>query len=209
MTRNPGHIPDKVGTIPDNFDTTPENLALFRTKLALFQTTLALFQTKLALFRTKLALFRTRLGLFRTKLAPFQTSYTLDWSCSRQCKYLSGIVPRFLVIFRTMKKFVRNSAKILGHIQDNQFSKETMSGTVPAMSGIVPALSGIVPSLSGIVPAMSRIWPGFLVTFQTMQIFVRNMTRILGHVPDNEIWCPEYDQKFWHYSRHWHYSGQY
>ena len=62
--------------------------------------------------------------------------------------------------------FVRNSAKIFGHVPDNanlcpeyDQGKKILSGIVPALSGIVPALSGIVPTLSGIVPALSGIVP--------------------------------------------------
>ena len=29
-----------------------------------------------------------------------------------------------------------------------------------------------------------------------MEIFVRNSAKNFGHVPDNEIWYPEYDQNF-------------
>ena len=60
MSRNLGHIPDKIGTIlnkavtiPDKAGTTLDKIGTIRKKLALFWTKLALFWTELALFQTK------------------------------------------------------------------------------------------------------------------------------------------------------------
>ena len=120
--------------------------------------------------------------------------------------------------------FVKSSAKIFGYVLENQFSKKTMSetvpghipdkvstipdraGTVPDKVGTIPDKAGTIPDKVGSIPDKAGTIPDIIgtityniffpwVIFRTNVCIVHNMTKIFGTILDEHLHCPEYDQK--------------
>ena len=82
-----------------------------------------------------------------------------------------------------MQIFVRNSAKIFGHVLDN--------------ANICPEYNSGKENI--VRNSANNVWNSASFVWNTAN-FVWNMTKIPGHIPDVNLHCPECDQKSWHYS---------
>ena len=136
-----------------------------------------------------------KLAMSRTSIFDVRNKASFSWPCTGHRPLMSGIWP-----------------VSTGRVPDIDFVTKFMSGIRPVKSGTWPVMSGMWPVMSGIGPVMSGLWSKILVTFRTSHDDVRNMARkswpysghrnlmsgiwpvYTGHVPDINVWCPEYGQ---------------
>ena len=132
--------------------------------------------------------------------------------------------PKILALFRTNICIVRNMTKILALFRTNICIVRNMTmnpGHLPDKVGTIPDKVGTILDITGtisdwfhyglvtfqtmqiFVRNSAKIFDRILVTFQIMQIFFRNSTKLfanwcpeydLGHISDKYLHCPEHDQ---------------